>query len=136
MVTYFNLIIKKKNFIKYLLIGTLNTIFAYVSGIILFNLFYKDIGALFLTLLTIIISVFFSLTNYKFFYFKTHKKYFFKEFFKINFSYTFLFLLNTILLWFFIEKINFNIYFTQIIIICINIVLSIKLNFNYVFKNN
>jgi len=136
MVTYFNLIIKKKNFIKYLLIGTLNTIFAYVSGIILFNLFYKDIGALFLTLLTTIISVFFSLTNYKFFYFKTHKKYFFKEFFKINFSYTFLFLLNTILLWFFIEKINFNIYFTQIIIICINIVLSIKLNFNYVFKNN
>jgi len=136
MIIHFNSSIKKKKLIKYLLIGILNTIFAYISGIVLFNLFYKDIGAFFLTLLTSIINIFFSLVNYKFFYFKTHKKYFFKELLKINFSYIFLFLLNTVLLWFFIEKMSLNIYFTQIIIISINILFSIKLNFNYVFKNS
>jgi len=136
MIIHFNSIIKKKKLIKYLLIGILNTIFAYISGIVLFNLFYKDIGAFFLTLLTSIINIFFSLINYKFFYFKTHKKYFFKELLKINFSYIFLFLLNTFLLWFFIEKMNINIYFTQVIIISINILFSITLNFNYVFKNS
>jgi len=136
MIIHLNSIIKKKKLIKYLLIGILNTIFAYISGIVLFNLFYKDIGAFFLTLLTSIINIFFSLINYKFFYFKTHKKYFFKELLKINFSYIFLFLLNTFLLWFFIEKMNINIYFTQVIIISINILFSITLNFNYVFKNS
>jgi len=136
MIIHFSSIIKKKKLIKYLLIGILNTIFAYISGIVLFNLFYKDIGAFFLTLLTSIINIFFSLINYKFFYFKTHKKYFFKELLKINFSYIFLFLLNTFLLWFFIEKMNINIYFTQVIIISINILFSITLNFNYVFKNS
>jgi hypothetical protein len=135
MITHFNYTLKNKNLIKYLLIGFLNTIFAYISGVVFFNLFYKDIGALLLTLLTTIINIFFTFINYKFFYFKTHKKYFFKELIKINFSYIFIFLLSFTLLWFMTEKINLNIYFTQILIIVINILLSFKLNFSYVFKN-
>ena len=128
-------ILKNKNSIKYILIGILNTIFAYISGVVFFNLFYKEVGAFLLTLLTTITGVFFTFINYKFFYFKTHKKYFFKELLKINFSYMFIILLNTFLLWFFTEKIYLNIYFTQFLIISINIVISIKLNFKYVFKN-
>ena len=135
MITHFNFILKKKKLIKYLLIGFLNTIFAYISGVVFFNLFYKDIGALLLTLLTTIINIFFTFINYKFFYFKTHKKYFFKELIKINSSYIFIFLLSFTLLWFMTEKINLNIYFTQILIIVTNILLSFKLNFAYVFKN-
>jgi len=128
-------ILKNKNLIKYILIGILNTIFAYISGVVFFNLFYKEVGAFLLTLVTTIVNVFFTFINYKFFYFKTHKKYFFKELFKINLSYIFLILLNTFLLWLFTEKIYISIYFTQILIIVINILISIKLNFNYVFKN-
>ena len=128
-------ILKNKNLIKYILIGILNTIFAYISGVVFFNLFYKEVGAFLLTLLTTITGVFFTFINYKFFYFKTHKKYFFKELLKINFSYMFIILLNTFLLWFFTEVIYQNIYFTQLLIIVINIVISIKLNFKYVFKN-
>ena len=135
MKIYFNSILKNKNLIKYLLIGILNTIFAYISGVVFFYLFYKDIGVLLLTLLTTIINIFFTFINYKFFYFKTHKKYFIKELLKINLSYISIFLLNVVLLWFLTEKINLLIYFTQAIIIFINIILSIKLNFNYVFKN-
>jgi putative flippase GtrA len=135
MITHFNSTLKNKKLIRYLLIGFLNTIFAYISGVVFFNLFYKDIGALLLTLLTTIINIFFTFINYKFFYFKTHKKYFFKELIKINFSYIFIFLLSFISLWFMTEKINLNIYFTQILIIVINILLSFKLNFAYVFKN-
>ena len=126
---------KNKNLIKYILIGVLNTIFAYISGVVFFNLFYKEVGAFLLTLLTTIVNVFFTFINYKFFYFKTHKKYFFKELFKINFSYIFIILLNTFLLWLFTEEIYLNIYFTHSLIIIINIIISIKLNFNYVFKN-
>jgi len=128
-------ILKNKNLIKYILIGILNTIFAYISGVVFFNLFYKEVGAFLLTLVTTIVNVFFTFINYKFFYFKTHKKYFFKELFKINLSYIFIILLNTSLLWFFTEKIYLSIYFTQTLIIITNILISIKLNFNYVFKN-
>ena len=126
---------KNKNLIKYILIGVLNTIFAYISGVVFFNLFYKEVGAFLLTLLTTIVNVFFTFINYKFFYFKTHKKYFFKELFKINFSYIFIILLNTCLLWLFTEKIYLHIYFTQVLIIVINIAITVILNFNYVFKN-
>ena len=135
MITHFNFTLKNKKLIKYLIIGFLNTIFAYISGVFFFNLFYKDIGALLLTLINTIINIFFTFINYKFFYFKTHKKYFFKELIKINSSYIFIFLLSFTLLWFMTEKINLNIYFTQILIIVTNILLSFKLNFAYVFKN-
>ena len=128
-------ILKNKNLIKYILIGILNTIFAYISGVVFFNLFYKEIGAFLLTLLATIVNIFFTFINYKFFYFKTHKKFFFKELLKINFSYILIILLNTFLLWFFTEMIYLNIYFTQILIIVTNIAISTKLNFNYVFKN-
>jgi len=126
---------KNKNLIKYILIGILNTIFAYINGVVFFNLFYTEVGAFLLTLLTSTVNIFFTFINYKFFYFKTRKKYFFQELLKINFSYIFIILLNTCLLFFFTEKINLNIYFTQVLIIGINVVLSIKLNFYYVFKN-
>jgi len=135
MKIHLSLILKNKNLIKYILIGILNTIFAYISGVVFFNLFYKEVGAFLLTLLTTIVNVFFTFINYKFFYFKTHKKFFFKELFKINLSYIFIILLNTFLLWLFTEKIYLSIYFTQTLIIVINILISIKLNFNYVFKN-
>ena len=135
MKIHLSLILKNKNLFKYTLIGILNTIFAYISGVVFFNLFYKEVGAFLLTLLTTIVNIFFTFINYKFFYFKTHKKYFFKELLKINFSYIFIILLNTFLLWFFTEKIYINIYFTQMLIIIINIAISIKLNFKYVFKN-
>ena len=135
MKIHLNYILKNKNLIKYILIGILNTIFAYISSIVFFHLFYKEVGAFLLTLLTTIVNIFFTFINYKFFYFKTHKKFFFKELLKINFSYIFIILLNTFLLWFLTERIFLKIYFTQILIIVINIAISIKLNFNYVFKN-
>ena len=135
MKIHLSLILKNKNLIKYILIGILNTIFSYISGVVFFNLFYKEVGAFLLTLLATIVNIFFTFINYKFFYFKTHKKYFFKELFKINLSYIFIILINTFLLWLFTEKIYLSIYFTQTLIIVINILISIKLNFNYVFKN-
>jgi hypothetical protein len=135
MKIHLSAILKNKNLIKYILIGISNTIFAYISGIVFFNLFYKEVGAFLLTLLTTIVNVFFTFINYKFFYFKTHRKYLFKELLKINFSYIFIILLNTFLLWFFTEMIFLNIYFTQVIIIVTNIIVSIKINFNFVFNN-
>jgi putative flippase GtrA len=39
MKIHLNSIQKNKNLIKYILIGILNTIFAYISGVVFFNLF-------------------------------------------------------------------------------------------------
>jgi hypothetical protein len=39
------------------------------------------------------------------------------------------------MLWVLIEKININIYFTQFILIVINITISTIINFKFVFKN-
>lgn len=134
MIIYLNSLLKNKNFFKYLLIGTLNTMFAYTNSILIFNLFYKNVGALLVTLIASIINIFFSLVTYKFFYFKTQKKFFFKELIKINISYIIIFIINSIMLWVLIEKIEINIYITQLFIIFFNITISILINFNYVFK--
>jgi hypothetical protein len=134
MIIYLNSLLKNKKLFKYLLIGTLNTMFAYTNSILIFNLFYKNIGALLVTLIASIINIFFSLVTYKFFYFKTHKKFFFKELIKINISYIIIFIINSSMLWVLIEKIEINIYITQLFIIFFNITISILINFNYVFK--
>jgi hypothetical protein len=64
MKIHLNSIQKNKNLIKYILIGILNTIFAYISGVVFFNLFYKEIGAFLLTLLATIVNIFFTFINY------------------------------------------------------------------------
>ena len=130
-----NFLFKRKKVIKYIILGLINTTFAYFNGIFFFNFFYKDFGALFVTTVTTLINIFFTFINYKFFYFRTHKKFFLKELIKMNTSYFFIFFLNFLLLWFLIEKLLMNIYIVQFLIIIINILISIKINFNYVFKN-
>jgi putative flippase GtrA len=131
----FKSIIKKKKIFQYLTIGIINSIFAYFSGIYFFYSYYENLGALFVTILASIINIFFSFCNYKFFFFKTKKNYFLNEYLKINFFQFFLILLNSLMLWVLIEKININIYFTQFILIVINIIISTIINFKFVFKN-
>jgi hypothetical protein len=130
----FNIYNKKKNLHKYLIIGIVNTIFAYFNGIFFLNFYYENLGPLFVIIATSLINIFFSFCNYKFFFFKTKKKYFFFEYLKINFFYFFLILLNYLMLRLLIDKININIYLTQFILITINIILSIIINFKFIFK--
>jgi putative flippase GtrA len=127
--------IKKKSLLKYLIIGLLNTFFSYFSGIFFLYFYYENFGPLFVTIVTSAINIFFSYCNYKFFFFKTKKIYFFSEYLKINFFGFFLLLLNYFMLWLLIEKININIYLTQLILIIINVIASIIINLKFVFKN-
>jgi len=94
-----NSIVKKKNFLKYFIIGLYNTIFSYFSGILFFYFYYENFGALFVTAVASLINIFFSFLNYKFFFFKTETKYFFTEYLKINFFQFFLIFLNSLMLW-------------------------------------
>jgi len=130
-----NSIVKKKKLPKYFIIGLCNTIFSYFSGILFFYLYYENFGVLFVTTLASLVNIFFSFLNYKFFFFKTKIKYFFTEYLKINFFQFFLVILNSLMLWILIEKININIYLTQFILIVINVIISIIINFKFVFKN-
>lgn len=119
----------------YLIIGLVNTIFSYINGIFFYFILYENIGAFFVTLVVSIINIFFSFINYKFIFFKTPKKYFFKEYLKINFFQFNMILINTFLLWISIEKLNINIYIIQLILTIINVIISIIINFTFVFKN-
>ena len=119
----------------YLTIGLVNTIFSYINGTFLYFILYENLGAFFVTLLVSIINIFFSFINYKFILFKTPKKYFFKEYLKINFFQFNMILINTFLLWISIEKLNISIYIIQLILTIINVIISIIINFKFVFKN-
>jgi putative flippase GtrA len=127
--------IKKKNLLKYLIIGLLNTFFSYFIGIFFLYFYYENFGALFVSTAASVINIFFSFCNYKFFFFKTKTKYFFTEYLKINFFQFFLIFLNSLILWILIEKININIYLTQFILSIINVIISTIINFKFVFKN-
>ena len=92
----------------------------------LYFILYENLGAFFVTLLVSIINIFFSFINYKFILFKTPKKYFFKEYLKINFFQFNMILINTFLLWISIEKLNINIYIRSI---TITIIKTFRINY-------
>jgi hypothetical protein len=119
----------------YLIIGLVNTIFSYINGTFFYFILYENLGAFFVTLVVSIINIFFSFINYKFIFFKTPRKYFFKEYLKINFFQFNMILINTFLLWISIEKLNISIYIIQLILTIINVIISIIINFKFVFKN-
>jgi putative flippase GtrA len=130
-----NMYSKKKNLHKYVIIGLVNTSFSYFNGIFFLYFYYENFGPLFVTIATSVINIFFSFCNYKFFFFRTKKIYFFSEYLKMNFFQFFSILLNYFMLWLLIEKININIYLTQFILIIISVIASIIINFKFVFKN-
>jgi hypothetical protein len=70
---------KRKDLTIYIVIGIINTIFAYINGIFFFKIFYIGFGALLVTTITSVTNIFFSFVNYKIFYFKTHKNTFLKN---------------------------------------------------------
>jgi putative flippase GtrA len=123
----------QKQKIKYLLIGSINSIFAYFSTILIYNYFYQELGVIFIGIISFIINVTFSFFNYKINLFYVSKKWFL-ELIKYIISNLYLSILSISLLYIFIEWYNFSIYFSQFICISVVIVSSYILNTKYIFK--
>lgn len=126
--------IKNKSVFKgYLLIGIINTVFAYFSGILIFNFFYPVLEIQKISILTSIFNITFSFLNYKLFLFKNFRNYI-SEYFKYLISNVLIILFSILTLYIFIEILNFSIYFAQLLIISLAVLFSYFVNLNYIFK--
>ena len=126
--------IKNKSVFKgYLLIGIINTVFAYFSGILIFNFFYPVLEIQKISILTSIFNITFSFLNYKLFLFKNFKNYI-SEYFKYLISNVLIILFSILTLYIFIEILNFSIYLAQLLIISLAVLFSYFVNLNYIFK--
>jgi putative flippase GtrA len=123
----------QKQKIKYLLIGSINSIFAYFSTILIYNYFYQELGVIFIGIISFIINVTFSFFNYKINLFYVSKKWFL-ELIKYIISNLYLSILSISLLYIFIEWYNFSIYLSQFICISVVIVSGYILNTKFIFK--
>jgi len=128
-----NIYKNQKQKIKYLLIGLINSIFAYFSTILLYNYFYHELGVIFIGIISSIINVTFSFLNYKINIFYVSKKWFL-ELLKYIISNLYLSILSNSLLYIFIELCNFSIYLSQFINISVVIISSYVLNTKFIFK--
>ena len=128
--------IKNKSVFKgYLLIGIINTVFAYFSGIFIFNFFYPVLEIQKISILTSIFNITFSFLNYKLFLFKNLKNYI-SQYLKYVISNVSITLISILNLYIFIEILNFSIYLAQLLIISLAVLFSYFVNLNYIFKNN
>ena len=128
-----NIYKNQKQKIKYLLIGSINSIFAYFSTILIYNYFYQELGIIFIGIISSIINVTFSFLNYKINIFCVSKKWFL-ELIKYIISNLYLSILSISLLFIFIEWFNFSIYLSQFISISVVIISGYILNTKYIFK--
>lgn len=125
----------QKQKIKYLLIGSINSIFTYFSTILIYNYFYQELGVIFIGIISSIINVTFSFLNYKINIFYVSKKWFL-ELIKYIISNLYLSILSISLLYIFIEWCNFSIYLSQFICISVVIISGYIINTKYIFKKN
>jgi putative flippase GtrA len=125
----------QKQKIKYLLIGSINSIFAYFSTILIYNYFYQELGVIFIGIISSIINVTFSFLNYKINIFYVSKKWFL-ELIKYIISNLYLSILSISLLYIFIEWCNFSIYLSQFICISVVIISGYIINTRFIFKKN
>jgi putative flippase GtrA len=126
---------KQKKKIKYLLIGSINSIFTYFSTILIYNYFYQELGVIFIGIISSIINVTFSFLNYKINIFYVSKKWFL-ELLKYIISNLYLSILSISLLYIFVEWCNFSIYLSQFICIGVVIISGYILNTKFTFKKN
>jgi hypothetical protein len=124
----------KKKFSNYLIIGLINTLFGYFAGVFFFIVFENKFNLTTIVLFSSLLSIFFSFYMYKIFYFKTGYNFFFNELIKSYVSYIFIIAFSIILINFLVKILSINFFLSQLISnICI-IVLSIYMQFFFIFK--
>ena len=130
-----NIYKNQKNKFKYLLIGSINSIFAYFSTILIYNYFYPNLEVIHIGIISSVINITFSFLNYKINIFHVSKKWF-SELIRYIISNLYLSILSILLLFIFIEWYNFSIYLSQFICMSVVIISSYILNTKLVFEKN
>ena len=119
---------------RFLIVGFINTVFAYLSAILIFDLLYSKIGLVFYCIFLNLINICFSYISYKFFVFKNKNK-IHKEIFKAIVSYLLILFVNMTLIFLLIEIIKLNIYTAQVIVLSCIVPIAYFLHNNYTYSN-
>ena len=119
---------------KFLLVGLLNTIFSYFTGIINYFLFFNYIGIVGIGILNNIVNITFAFIMFKNYVFKTRNTNWFFEYLRSYVVYGVKGIVGIFVLWLSISIFNLNIYISQAIAMLVTIFLSYTGHKNFTFK--
>ena len=119
---------------RYLITGGYNTVFGYLLFILIFYYFSSTVSHYFLLGICHLLGTIHNFFSYSTFVFKP-KTNAFKNYFKFNLVYLFIFLLNLVMFTLLTKVMNWNLYFSQALIVALIAVLGYILNKNYAFSN-
>jgi|TARA_B110000037_G_C17034599_1_gene471037 putative flippase GtrA len=119
---------------RYLITGGYNTVFGYLLFILIFYYFSSTVSHYFLLGICHLLGTIHNFFSYSTFVFKP-KTNAFKNYFKFNLVYLFIFLLNLVMFTLLTKVMNWNLYFSQALIVALIAVVGYILNKNYSFSN-
>jgi len=120
--------------IRFLITGSINTIFGYVCGVTVYNSFYDKISILLIGLISNFLSISFSFLTNKFFVFKNSKGSFFLQYLKSFLTQGLVIIIGVATLWFCITILDLSIYISQGFVVGISILLLFILHKKFTFK--
>jgi putative flippase GtrA len=119
---------------RYLLVGSYNAVFGYLLFVITFYFFSSTVNHYFLLAICHLIGTIHNFFSYSTFVFKP-KVTALKNYLKFNLVYVFTFLINLILFTLLTKVMNWNLYFSQFLIVLFLAVVGYILNKYYSFSN-
>lgn len=119
---------------KYVAVGGLNTVFGYLTGVLLYRLLSQIIDILLIGLVSNIICITFSFVTYKLFVFRTVGNWM-SEYIKAYLVYGFISLIGVGLLWLYVDKAGLNIWIGQGLVIVTTVLLSYIGHSRVTFRN-
>ena len=121
---------------KFLVVGSINTVFAYGFGILSYFLFYKNFGIIFVGILNNIVVISFSFILFKLFVFKTRNTNWFHEYLRSYVVYGIKGIFGIFILWLTIEVLKWNIYISHGLSMLSTILITYKGHKSYTFRYN
>ena len=123
-----------KNSISFLIAGAVNTIFGYVSALIIYKFLYEEIGLIAVSVLSNIISISFAFLSYKIFVFKT-KGNWIKEYLRCYLVYGISAGMSIAMLWILVRLIGLPFWLAQGLSIAIIVLFSFFAHKNFTFSS-
>ena len=121
---------------KFLVVGSINTVFAYGFGILSYFLFYKNFGIIFVGILNNIVGISFSFILFKLFVFMTRNTNWFHEYLRSYVVYGIKGIFGIFILWLTIEVLKWNIYISHGLSMLSTILITYKGHKSYTFRYN
>lgn len=120
--------------ISFIIVGVVNTLFGYMCGIIIYFIFYKLLGIIFVGFIVNLLSITFSFFTYRVFVFKSFEKSIIVQYLKSLITYFISGLIGVLILWLCIEYFLINIYISQAIVLIVSVPIVYILHKKFTYK--